>query len=264
MPAPTLDLSDITFRAGDALILDRVSWQVREGEHWAILGPNGAGKTTLLRIACGYLWPNGGGEVRRLGQRMIDLRQLRRSIGWISASLVEQIPHDEPAIDTVVSGHLGQVGLKRFHGFAPDRDDYLRAEDYLAQLSCTHLRAQGFGTLSQGEQQLVLISRARMARPLLIVLDEPCAGLDPGMRERFLATLQTLLATSDKLSIVLVTHHMEEIVPGFEQTLVLKDGKVLCQGAPGDILKKETIQQLYGVSVLRIDHESGRFWPIWE
>ncbi|MBI4523363.1 MAG: ATP-binding cassette domain-containing protein [Deltaproteobacteria bacterium] len=242
-------------------ILDSVSWTVEAGEHWAILGPNGSGKTTLLKIACGYLWPNDGGEVYRKGQDLINLPELRKSIGWVTATLAAQIPTREKALRTVVSGKFAQIGLVEGPWGAPNRTDYLHAEQYLGQMDCAALRDQEFGTLSQGEQQKVLIARARMTKPYLIFLDEPCAGLDPGARENFLATLRKLGKAHKVPSLIYVTHHIEEILPLFRKTLVLKGGKVLQSGSTSAILKPDLLEQLYNVS-LTIAKKKGRYWPI--
>src|SRR4029077_20873890 len=137
-------------------------------------------KTTLLKIACGYLWATSG-RVLRLGEELIDLTELRRSIGWISSSMIADIPPTDTALETVVSGRLGQVGLKRFPEFGPTDADFADSAAELSRLGCQDLTEKPFGVLSQGERQQVLIARARMAVPLLLVLDEPCAGMDPGV-----------------------------------------------------------------------------------
>jgi iron complex transport system ATP-binding protein len=141
------------------------------------------------------------------------------------------------------------------------RQDYRLAERYLAQMGCDNLRDQEFGVLSQGEQQKVLIARARMTKPYLIILDEPCAGMDPGARENFLATLQSVGKQKKIPSLIFVTHHVEEILPLFRNTLVLKEGKVLHAGNTSDVLKRNVLEELYGVS-LAVMKRKGRYWPI--
>ena len=260
---PILDIRGVTYVAGSTTILRDISWRVEPGQHWAVLGPNGAGKTTLLRIACGYLWPNAGGSVLRRGQPQVDLRQLRRSIGWISSAMISDIPKREKVLDTVVSGRFAQLGLKPVAGDSPAGEDYATAREYLEQLGCVELAAKQFGMLSQGEQQKVLIARARMAKPLLVILDEPCAGMDPGARERFLGTLSELTRRPDAPSLVLVTHHIQEIVPGVDHTLVLHQGRVVRSGHTSSVLDAATISEIYGVAVSRLVSENGRLWPIW-
>ena len=154
-----LELRGVSYQADGRKILDSVNWKVQPGEHWAILGPNGSGKTTLLRIASGYLWPNGGGTVYRKGKTLTHLPELRKSIGWVTASLASEIPVQEKALNTVVSGKLAQIGYVGGLWGQASRYDYACARRYLKELDCGHLSEQAFGTLSQGEQQKVLIAR---------------------------------------------------------------------------------------------------------
>jgi iron complex transport system ATP-binding protein len=258
---PALDLRKVSHVADGRKILDSVDWTVHAGEHWAILGPNGSGKTTLLRIASGYLWPNGGGEVFRRGETLTDLPELRKSIGWVTASLAAEIPAQEKVLHTVVSGKFAQMGyLGGFWGEA-STGDFVLARRYLRELGGEHLREQEFGTLSQGEQQKVLIARARMTKPYLIILDEPCAGMDPGAREHFLASLRRLGVQKKLPALIYVTHHVEEILPLFRRTLVMRQGRVLHAGATAHVLKPGVLQEIYGVA-LTIIRRTGRYWPI--
>jgi iron complex transport system ATP-binding protein len=243
-------------------ILADINWRIEAGQHWAVLGPNGSGKTTLLRIVCGYLWPTSG-RVLRLGQELVDLSELRRSIGWISSGMIADIPPTDTGLETVVTGRLGQLGLKRFPRGGPAEKDFIDAAAELAQIGCQSLADKPFGILSQGERQQVLIARARMARPMLLVLDEPCAGMDPGVRERFLAWLDRRIAASDGPTVVLVSHHMEEIVPGIDNTLMLSAGRIHAAGPSSGILTQSAIETVYGTRPARIEQISGRFWPLW-
>jgi len=258
---PALELRNVSYVGNGKTILHAISWTVQQGDHWALLGPNGSGKTTLLKIACGYLWPNAGGEVRRKGRVLINLPELRKSIGWVTSTLPAQIPSHEKVIRTVVSGKFAQIGyLERFGGETDGRA-YARAEKYLAQMDCQDLRNEEFGVLSQGEQQKVLIARARMTKPYLIMLDEPCAGMDPGARENFLATLVKLGGQKKIPSLIYVTHHIEEILPVFKKTLILKEGRVLYSGATRAVLKPDILRELYRVP-LNILKRKGRCWPV--
>jgi iron complex transport system ATP-binding protein len=260
---PALELRNVSYVGNGKTILDSVNWTVRQGDHWAVLGPNGSGKTTLLRIACGYLWPNAGGDVFRRGKALINLPELRKSIGWVTSTLPAQIPAQEKVIRTVVSGKFAQLGYWQGFGVAASKKDYSVAEKYLAQMGCKDLRDQEFGVLSQGEQQKVLIARARMTYPYLIVLDEPCAGMDPAARESFLATLQAIGKHKRIPSLIYVTHHVEEILPLFGKTLILKQGRVLYSGATRAVLKPDVLRELYGVP-LHIINRKGRRWPVVE
>ena len=258
---PALDIRNVCYSIDGKKILDSVSWTVEPEEHWAILGPNGSGKTTLLRIACGFLWPNAGGDVYRKGRALINLQKLRRSIGWVSATLAAQIPPREPVLRTVVSGKFAQMGLFEWPWNAPSKKDYALADAYLKQMGAGALRDQEFGTLSQGEQQKVLIARARMTEPYLILLDEPCAGLDPGARENFLASLRKLGKQNKVPALVYVTHHVEEILPMFKKMLILKEGRMLASGKTRTLLKPAVLEALYGVR-LSVMRRNGRYWPI--
>ncbi len=252
----------VGYRQQGVDILSEVDWRITPSQHWAVLGPNGSGKTTLLKIACGYLWPTSG-RVLRLGEELLDLTELRRSIGWISSGMIAEIPPTDTALETVVSGRLGQVGLKRFPECGPTDADFVDAAAELTRLGCESLTDKPFGVLSQGERQQVLIARARMARPLLLVLDEPCAGMDPGVRERFLAWLNERLLHPETPTVVLVTHHIEEIVPGIQNTLILSGGRVRVAGRTQDVVTREIIESVYKTRLAGIEASGGRLWPIW-
>jgi iron complex transport system ATP-binding protein len=252
----------VGYRQQGVDILADINWRLESGQHWAVLGPNGSGKTTLLRIVCGYLWPTSG-RVLRLGQELVDLSELRRSIGWISSGMIADIPPTDTGLETVVTGRLAQIGLKRFPISGPTERDFSDAAAQLAQLGCESLAEKPFSILSQGERQQVLIARARMARPMLLVLDEPCAGMDPGVRERFLGWLDERVAGTDGPSVVLVTHHIEEIVPGIQNTLVLSAGRIHSVGPTLNVVSRETIEAVYRTKLARIERIAGRFWPLW-
>jgi iron complex transport system ATP-binding protein len=243
-------------------ILAGINWQIDGGQHWAVLGPNGSGKTTLLRIVCGYLWPTSG-RVLRLGRELLDLVELRRSIGWISAAMIADVPPNDTGLETVVTGRLAQIGLKRFPIDGPTKQDFLDAADELARIGCQALAEKPFGILSQGERQQVLIARARMAKPMLLVLDEPCAGMDPGVRERFLGWLNARIAAATGPTVVLVTHHVEEIVSGIQNTLILSEGRIYSGGSTAEVVSRETIESVYRTKLARIERLSGRLWPLW-
>lgn len=258
---PALEFRNVSYSMDHRRVLHSINWTVRQGEHWIILGPNGAGKTTLLKMACGYIWPNDGGTVFRKGKVLINLPELRKSIGWVTSTLVSQIPRREKTLRTVVSGKFAQIGLVEGPWGKPTQRDYAQAEKYLEQMHCLALSQQEFGTLSQGEQQKVLIARARMTKPYLIFLDEPCAGMDPGARENFLSTLGTLGKRNRVPSLIYVTHHIEEILPLFRKLLVLKGGEVLESGDTSKLLKPNLLEKLYQLS-LNVTKQKGRYWTI--
>lgn len=260
---PLIELDQVCYEADGRPLIDRISWTLWAGESWAVLGPNGAGKTLLLRMAAGKLWPNAGGEIRRQGRTLVDLRTLSRRIGWVSGKMIADIPVDEPSIDTVVSGRFAQLGLKPVEWDKPVPADYEDAAKILSLLECDELATRHFGVLSQGEQQKILLARAMIIDPLAIILDEPCSSLDPGSREQFLDTLQTLLQSRGAPSVILVTHHVEEIVPGLDSLLVLHRGRIVKEGKTAEVLTPETLAVIYGRQPQQLIENRGRYWPIW-
>lgn len=259
---PLIELEHVCFRRGELELLRDINWRIDRGCHWAVLGPNGCGKTTLLRLACGYLWPMGG-TIRRLGCELVDLRELRRSIGWVAADLAQQIPQSEPVLHTVVSGKFAQLGIREGDGDQPSLEELRNAAEVLDALGCGALIGRQFGVLSQGERQQVLVARARMVDPLLIVLDEPCAGMDPGARERFLNWLEQIAKQPKGPSLIFVTHHVEEIMPSFESLLVMRNGAIQAAGAKASILTAKLLEELYGVTIQQLELVNHRHWPIW-
>jgi iron complex transport system ATP-binding protein len=253
----------VGYRQEGVDILSDINWRIQSGQHWAVLGPNGSGKTTLLRIICGYVWPTSG-RVLRLGRELIDLGELRRGIGWISSGMIAEIPPHDTGLETVVTGPFAQIGLKHLPSFGPTEADFADAAAELARLGCESLAEKQFGILSQGERQQVLIARARMAQPLLLVLDEPCAGMDPGVRERFLGWLNERLIDVDGPTTTLVTHHIEEIVPAIQNTLVLSTGRIYSAGLTGEVVTRDTIEAVYNTRLTRIERSGGRLWLIWD
>lgn len=260
--APLFDLDRVGFARSGRDILSDVDWRVAAGERWAVLGPNGCGKSTLLKLAIGMLWPTSG-TIRREGRAQVDLPAFRRRIGWITDTVAGDVPPDEPARDTVLSGLFGQLGLQLFEGMSLSAADRTAAADMLDRLGCGALADRPFGVLSQGERRKVLVARALVADPVCLVLDEPCAGMDPGARERFLAWLGDRLREAAGPATILVTHHMEEILPEFGGTLLLRDGRVRGCGPTGDVLTRETLEPLYGARLDRVERTAGRSWPIW-
>ena len=259
---PLFELEGVGFaRSGNTILAD-VDWRIDDGERWAVLGPNGCGKSTLLKLALGMLWPTAG-TIRRQGDEYTDLRSFWTRIGWVTDAVAGHIPADEPARDTVLSGKFGQLGLKLFQGMSLSMADQEAASRTLERLGCESLADRHFGVLSQGERRKVLVARALMANPLCVILDEPCDGMDPGARERFLAWLGGCLRQDPGTATILVTHHMEEILPEFTHTLVLRQGRVLARGRTADVLTPETLEPLYDARLARLERSGGRVWPIW-
>ena len=255
MPA-VLDFADVTIRRGEAVLLDDVSWRVEEADRWVVLGPNGAGKTTLLQVASAQIHPSAGvagilDEV--LGT--VDVFELRPRIGLTSAALAERVPRGERVHDVVVSASYGVVGRWRE---AYDELDHERAVQLLTEVGAAHLADRTFGTLSEGERKRVQIARALMADPELLLLDEPAAGLDLGGREDLVSTLSVLAADPGSPATVLVSHHVEEIPPGFTHALLLREGKVVAAGPLDDVLTEQNLATTFGMPLV-LSHEDGRW-----
>jgi iron complex transport system ATP-binding protein len=251
---PILEISDLRIQRGDTTILDDISWRVERGEHWAMIGANGSGKTSLLSALTGYLVPTAG-EISLLGKTygQSDWRELRKQIGLVSSSIRQMMTDNEPALETVVSGKFAMID---FWGRV-SRTDRARALKLLRQIECTHLAARPWRVLSQGERQRVLIGRALMAKPRVLILDEPCAGLDPAAREHFLQFIQRLGAQKNSPTLVLVTHHVEEIMPVFSHVLILKAGNVLAAGEKSDVLTTKNLLRAFDAK-LKLQLKAGR------
>ena len=239
----------------DALILDAVDWRVDAGQHWVILGANGSGKTSLLSVLTGYLAPTAG-TISVLGETYgrADWRELRTRIGLVSSSIRQLMPPHENALNAVASGRRAMIGMWGEVGEADSR----RAAEILREVEAEYLSERPWRFLSQGERQRVLIGRALMADPRLLVLDEPCAGLDPVAREHFLAFIERLLGRPGAPTLVLVTHHVEEIVAGFSHVLVLRAGRVLAAGSRESVMTSAILSRAFDAP-LRLGRDGGRY-----
>lgn len=240
--ASILEVTDLTIQRGSTRILDGVSWTMNRGENWVILGANGSGKTSLLSTLTGYLSPTEG-DVAVLGQRYgeSDWRELRKAVGIVSSSVRQMMSDGEPALLSVVSGKYAMID---FWGRAT-AEDKAEAEKILAQVEAEYLADRPWAVLSQGERQRVLIGRALMAHPRLLILDEPCAGLDPAAREHFLGFLQRLGSKRGAPALILVTHHVEEIVPTFSHALLLRGGRVIAAGKRQSVLSSARLSEIF-------------------
>ena len=253
--APILEVTDLTIRRGDAVILDSLSWRVADGEHWVILGANGSGKTSLLSALTGYISPTAG-HISVLGETFgaSDWRELRKRVGLVSSSVRQMMADAEPALTTVISGRYAMID---YWGKVKARDRS-EALEILQQVDAAQLAERPWRVLSQGERQRVLIGRALMARPQLLILDEPCAGLDPVAREHFLTFLQKLGFATEGPALVLVTHHVEEIVPAFSHALLLRAGRVVSSGVSSKALASKYLSEAFDAP-LRLTRRNSRY-----
>lgn len=240
---PVLEVSHVDVRRGDTELLRDVAWRIDRGDHWVVLGPNGCGKTSLLKVLTGYLSPSAG-EIVVLGRRYgrADWRELRLRIGIVTSALQAQIPPAEVALDTVISGRYAQLDL----WVRTTRADQAAARRALRAAGIAPLADRPWLYLSQGERQRVLIARALVARPQLLILDEPCGGLDPVARDRFLEMVEQLARRRRGPALVLVTHHVEEITPAFSHVLLMRAGRVLAAGPRARVLTSQALSSAFG------------------
>ncbi len=255
-PRPVVSLADVSLVLDGTKVLSHVDWEVMPGENWVVIGPNGAGKTSLLSIINGYRWPSSG-TVSVLGRRFgeADLRELRTETGLVSSYLDSMIGGDEKVLDLVVSGRFGSV--KVWNKVKPS--DAAEATSLLRAMGCFEHRKKMVSELSQGERQKVAIARALMAKPRLLVLDEPCEGLDVASRESFLEGLAPLLSKRGGPSFIEVTHRTEDIPPGFTHALLLRAGRVVDSGEIGKTLTSRKLTRCLGTEV-RLRSLRGRYY----
>jgi iron complex transport system ATP-binding protein len=252
-----LELSDISVRRGDRVILGPLNWKVLEGERWVILGPNGAGKTTLLQICSSLIHPTTG-EINILGEKLgkVDVFELRTRIGLTSSALVEQLPPDELVMDVVLTAAYAMLGRWQEKY---DLWDESRAMALLTALGVRELGERLFGSLSEGEKKRVQIARALMADPELLLLDEPASSLDLGGREDLLRRIESLSKDPLAPATVIVTHHIEEIPVGTTHALLLREGAVVAQGEVASVITDQNLTQAYGLAIT-VQTEGGRFF----
>jgi len=246
-------LSNVSFIREGRSILTDISWQVEKGQHWALLGRNGSGKTTLLEIISGYQFPSTGTvEVLGATYGQVDLREQRKRLGYISQSLFEKLTPRDPLWEAVATGAYAH--LRFYEHIDPEVRD--RAMARLQQFGLEALADNPLGTLSQGERKKAMLARALMGEPELIVLDEPCSGLDLYQRENYLEVVESI---AKEAALLYVTHHMEEIVPALTHVALLREGRLTAAGPKKDVLTAGLIEEAYDVPV-QLDWEEERPW----
>lgn len=250
-----VELESITVVRGGKTILADVSWAIVRSEHALLIGANGSGKTTLLKVLTGYEWPTSG-RVRVLGEEFgeCDLRELRRRIGWVSSAMEHRVPEEDDVERVVASGFDASFGVYR--PVAPAERD--RCRELIERLGLARLGRQAFGLMSQGEQKRTLIARALVHDPLLLVLDEPCAGLDPVSRVDFLDEVGRFASIKGGPTIVLVTHHVEEIRPWLRSALALQGGRIAASGGMDTVMSSATLSRVFG-RPCRLESEHGEY-----
>jgi iron complex transport system ATP-binding protein len=251
-----LACNDVSLDVDGTRILDNVSWEIRPGEHWVVLGPNGAGKTTLLRIAALYLHPTSG-TVDVLGQRLgrTDVRALRERVAFSSPALAARLEPSMTAAEVVMTARHAALA-PWWHRYTDA--ERARAQSLLERFGCASVAGHRFPTLSAGERQRVLLARTLMNDPGIVLFDEPTAGLDIGGREELIADLTGWARDPDRPPLVLVTHHLEEIPPGFTHALVLAHGRVAACGPIADTVTSDVLSAAFELP-LRVEARDGRF-----
>ncbi len=234
---------DISLIISKNIILKNISFKLDRGKHYVLLGLNGSGKTSLLKILSGYGYPSRG-KLKVLGKYFgeIDLRKIRKKIGWVHMDLKYEIPPFMNALEVVISGEEGSLAF--YENLTQPQKE--RAGYYLNLMGVRNLFKRRFSSLSTGERQKVLISRALAAEPDILLLDEPCLGLDPVSREEFLFSLSEMLKKKNNLTVLYVTHHLEEIPADFTKVLVLHRGELLMQGDKTEVLTASALSRIYG------------------
>lgn len=254
---PAIQLSGVSLRRGDAEILRDIHWSVPPGTCAAILGPNGSGKSTLTRVLACHMWPTSG-SVRVMGAKFgeSNLLELRRDIRLIQPAGPYDVDPNLTCHDVALTGFFGSIGLYD----EPTPHMHAEAERLIAQVGLSHVASHPYRVLSSGERVRSLIARALAIRPKLLLLDEPTAGLDLRAREQVLATVQRMYDSSaheTPPTVVLITHHVEELPPATSHVLLLSEGRVAAAGTPDEVLRAELLSAVYHCP-LEIRQRGGR------
>jgi iron complex transport system ATP-binding protein len=256
-PPAAIELHGVTLQREGVPVLRGIDWRVGVADRWVILGPNGSGKTSLLQVAAARLWPTAG-SVEVLGARLgtVDLRTLRPRVALVSGAVTRQLRADLRARDVVLSGRHGALETW-WHTYT--QGDVDRADELLALGGVGALGDRPFGVISEGERQQVLLARALISDPELLLLDEPFAGLDLGARELLLTRLAAVAADAGNPPTVLVTHHCEEIPPGFTHGGLVSGGELTAAGPLAEVVTSARVSACFGLAVT-VGCTDGRWW----
>lgn len=254
--AYSIDLKNVTVTRDGVDILKSIDWQVEDNQRWVIVGPNGAGKTTLLKVAAAQIQPSTG-TARILGEALggVNVFDLRTRVGFASSALISHIPNSETVLNAVLTASYAITG--RWTETYEDIDEK-RARRVLSEWNLSEHADRAFGTLSDGERKRVQLARAIMTDPELLLLDEPVASLDLGAREHTVQLLGAYASSPVAPSMIMVTHHLEEIPTGFTHALLLNEGQIVAQGPIGNIISSDLLSETFGFS-LNVTQEGGRF-----
>ncbi|WP_207577978.1 ABC transporter ATP-binding protein [Listeria seeligeri] len=248
------EFEHVSLKRENKTILSDINWVVNDKENWAILGLNGSGKTTLLQLLNGYLWPSSG-KLQVLGHvfGQTSLPELRKSIGWVSNALDQQLKEYDLSEQIVLGGKFASIGM---YSKVSDAE-IAAAKQLLTDCGGASLIGKAYKVLSQGERQVVLIARALMAQPKLLILDEPCNGLDLFAKERLLERIKQIAERTGSPTMLFVTHHTEEILPCFDNIILLRDGEITHRGKTEKLLTEPVLQAFYQKPVELIQIKEG-------
>ncbi|MBD3688659.1 ABC transporter ATP-binding protein [Nanchangia anserum] len=254
-----VELDDVSVVRGGNPLLSHVTWQAESGQHWVIFGPNGAGKTTLVSMLAARLFPTEG-AVSILGEELgnVETQEIHERVGFCSSALLKTIDPSVCVRDIVLSAAYGT--LVKIHYQSYEQVDEARADWLMKNFGISHLAQRHFATLSDGERQRVLICRALMADPEILILDEPAAGVDLGAREILMGALAELASAPTSPMMIMVTHHVEEIPPGFTHALMLKDGRIVTSGELEDVLTSKNLSETFSMYLRAGRHDDQRWW----
>lgn len=252
-----VSFSNVSLVRGEDTILSTINWEIKEKERWIIIGPNGAGKSTLLQMIEGWIFPTSG-EIKILDNILgrVNVRELRTRIGWVASTPANLVSKTEKSVDIVMSAAYSIYGKEKE---VYEEVDYSRAMDMLELIGAEHLAQLTWDKLSDGEKKKVLIARALMTDPELLLLDEPVSGLDLGAREDLLAQLSYLASTEIAPGMIMITHSLEEVPFNFTNALLLNEGKIYAQGEITEVLTSENLSKLYSQPI-EVIRDNGMFF----
>lgn len=254
-----INCENVSFIRDKQPVLQDINWQMNEYENWAILGLNGSGKTTLLKLITGYDWPSSG-KLTVLGETFgkTSIPDLKKKIGWVSSDLRQRIKPNHIAENIVLSGKFASIGIWE----KTTEEDEELAKQILIRCGGKDLIGKKFGILSQGQQQIILIARALMAKPKLLIFDEPCNGLDLFARQFMLEQIDSIAQEKQTKGLIFVTHYVEEIPASFDRVLLIKNGNIFAKGLKSELFTPAILTEFYDNSVDVIELPDNRLTVI--